>query len=218
MRSLDELTLVDDPAWPTVLQWIAGATVEVQVLEGTPEGRATTLHRLQVTTRSTLGALAWNTGGLLVDHGWLRVLGGGHEALPDLATASGMNGVQPPYVVAAYDVLGGEWAINGGALPGEPGRMAFFAPDTLAWEETDLGHSDFLAWALGGGMTDLYAELRWSAWAEESSAVALDQGIAVYPFLWSKQAKDDLDATARAAVPWSEIMQARDEMTRQRNL
>mgnify|MGYP006138941707 CR=1 FL=1 len=40
------------------------------------------LHRLQVTRRSTLGGLAADTGGLLVDHGWLRHLGGGSARLP----------------------------------------------------------------------------------------------------------------------------------------
>jgi hypothetical protein len=39
------------------------------------DGRRT-LEWLQVSTRSPLGAIALHTGGLLVDHGWLRVLGG----------------------------------------------------------------------------------------------------------------------------------------------
>jgi hypothetical protein len=37
---------------------------------------------LQVTSQSPLGAIALETGGLLVDHGWIRVLGGGSPRLP----------------------------------------------------------------------------------------------------------------------------------------
>ena len=34
------------------------------------------LSRLQVTARSMMGALALSSGGMLVDHGWVRLLGG----------------------------------------------------------------------------------------------------------------------------------------------
>jgi hypothetical protein len=36
-----------------------------------------------------LGAPAINSGGMLADHYWVRLLGGGSGHLPDLATASG---------------------------------------------------------------------------------------------------------------------------------
>jgi hypothetical protein len=36
----------------------------------------------QVTTRSPMGAVVYETGGLLIDHGWIRVLGSGHPRLP----------------------------------------------------------------------------------------------------------------------------------------
>ena len=36
------------------------------------------MFNVQVTTHSTLGALAYDTGGLFIDNGWLRLLGSGH--------------------------------------------------------------------------------------------------------------------------------------------
>src|SRR5437762_7116704 len=136
------------------------------------------LYRLQVTARSPLGALALNSGGLLVDHGWLRFLGGGHDGLPDLATANGLD-AEPPagppgLLEIGRDILGGRFAINGGALPGDMGKVCYFGPDTLRWEPLSLGHGDLIQWAITGGATAFYSELRWPGWEEEASAVPLD--------------------------------------------
>jgi hypothetical protein len=95
------------------------------------------LLALQVTARSTLGALALHTGGVVIDHGWLRLLGGGHGRLPSLATANGVtDGQQPPVLLIGFDVLGGRFAIDGGAATGNPVdvfwlvRAVFFAMTT----------------------------------------------------------------------------------------
>ncbi|WP_415004786.1 DUF2625 family protein [Aeromicrobium sp.] len=45
----------------------------------------------QVTTGSTLGALAYNCAGLLIDHGWLRILAGGTDRLVSRASANGLG-------------------------------------------------------------------------------------------------------------------------------
>ena len=64
-------------AWTLVQRWIARAANDVAVLPAARrEERRAVLEALGVTERSVLGALAVNTGGLTIDHGWLRVLGG----------------------------------------------------------------------------------------------------------------------------------------------
>ena len=63
-------------AWPLVKRWIDQATNEVTTLPADPAGGEKALQALEVTERSVLGALALHTGGLSIDHGWLRVLGG----------------------------------------------------------------------------------------------------------------------------------------------
>jgi hypothetical protein len=52
------------------------------VLPADPKKGEQALLAIQVTTRSPMGAIAYGSGGLLVDHGWIRVLGGGHARLP----------------------------------------------------------------------------------------------------------------------------------------
>jgi Protein of unknown function DUF2625 len=125
VRGLEALIQVDDPAWPALTDLFARSTVPVRVLPlGDPAAGPTTLYRLQVTARSFLGALALNCGGVLVDDGWVRLLGGGTtvggddaSGLPDLATANGLGDPEPARcapstLIVGFDVLGGTFAIN----------------------------------------------------------------------------------------------------------
>src|SRR4051812_49985681 len=81
-KSLQELLNTDEPAWPLVQSWLREATNPVEVLPPSDPARAEALVAVQVTTRSPMGAVVYETGGLLVDHGWLRLLGSGHPEPP----------------------------------------------------------------------------------------------------------------------------------------
>lgn len=110
LRSVDELAVDRDSAWPGLVERIGDALVPVRVHPALPQDGRRTLYRLQVTTRSTLGALAFHCGALEVDHGWVKVLGAGAAGLPDLATVNGLGEPtaesQPPaLLVVALDVL-----------------------------------------------------------------------------------------------------------------
>lgn len=109
------------------------------------------------------------------------------------------------------DVLGGVFALNGhdpaaAGRPGDPGQMTYFAPDTLAWEAMDMGHSGWVAWLLSGRLDTFYDGLRPPGWREEAAALSLSEGISVFPFLWTEEAHADLAATSRRAVPMREIL------------
>src|SRR5688572_8947530 len=87
---LDELVVGDQSAWEEVLSVVLESPHVVEVLpvdEGTP---ASCLRHLQVTTASWLGAVAYRSGGIVVDGGWLRVLGSGSTArrLIDIVAAN----------------------------------------------------------------------------------------------------------------------------------
>jgi Protein of unknown function DUF2625 len=136
IRPAQELAGVPDPAWPEWLELIRLAPVPTVVLPVDLQSGLEVLFRLQVTARSMMGALALNSGGMLVDHGWVRLLGGGSGDLPDLAAANGLGAPgssgPPPWLTVAFDVLGGRFAVNGGGLPGRPGEVCYRGPDTLA--------------------------------------------------------------------------------------
>lgn len=220
IRPLSELLDVADPAWPGLRQAIDEAAVPVSVLPVQRSTGESVLYRLQVTVRSVLGALALHSGSVLVDHGWLRLLGGGSRDLTDLATVNRLGdpaagrGV-PGSLVVGLDVLGGQFAINGGALPGAPGEVCYFAPDTLDWQSIGGGHLAFVTWALGGGLEEFYRDLRWPGWQSEVAELTPGQGLSVFPPLWSGEARRDVANTSRKAVPLTELVALHEHSARQ---
>ena len=200
MRPLNELINEIDPALPLVREWIAAAAIPCEVLA--PSSRSDeVLLALQVTTRSPMGAIAHGTGGLLLDGGWLRVLGGGHPRLPrDLA---GWNaGRADGFLLVADDAAGGFFALNGGALGDDPGMLYYRAPDSLGWEALELGYSDFLQAMLGGRIQEFYASLRWPGWQVDIKELGPDQCFAFYPFLWTQEGS--ASTSSRKAVDIAE--------------
>src|SRR6187551_78008 len=81
LRPLDELINRSDPGWPFVQQMIDSATNPVEVLPRDSSKIEEALYQTQVTTRSPMGAVIYTTGGILVDGGWIRILGSGHPRL-----------------------------------------------------------------------------------------------------------------------------------------
>lgn len=218
VRAVGELRDVDDPAWPHIAQALRGAASPVTIVEVEPARGAAVLYRLQVTARSSLGALALNCGGLIVDDGWLRLLGGGGDRLLDLAAANGLGDpmdrtTSPGSMLVALDALGGQFAIDGGDLQIGPGEVCYLAPDTLAWEGTGLLHGDFVVWALGTGLEEFYADLRWPGWRTEVASLTYDSGLSMYPPLCAEGPA--IGERARAPVALSELHGVLNELAAQ---
>ena len=185
MRLLAELIESADPALPVIRQWLAEATKPCELLSPS-DARGAVLVELQVTTRSPLGAIAYETGGVLVDHGWLRILGGGHPKLPR-NLADWNRGRSSGFCLVADDVAGGFFAINGGGLGDDARSMYYRAPDSLRWEALDMGYSDFVRWALCDSLSDFYRGLRWKGWEADARSAGGDQCFTFYPFLWTRE-------------------------------
>jgi hypothetical protein len=204
------LSAVENPAWPGIEQAVARAGVPVRVLPVSRSQGAEVLFRLQVSAASALGALALNCGGLLLDHGWLRLLGGGADALPDLAQGNGLGDPlqtrsAPPWLLVAFDVLGGQFAVDGGGLGIGAGEVCYRGPDTLRWVGLGAGHGSFVAAALSGALTDFYRSLRWAGWEREVAEVGLGEGLSLYPPPFSAEGAD-IAAVSRSPVPFSELL------------
>lgn len=212
-RTLKELTEVDEPAWPEVAAWFDSASVSVQQLGTDANRSAAVLERLQVTLRSTLGAQAFLTGGVFLDHKWLRLLGSGSAQLPlDIVSLTERLGFwpstdEPPTaVVFAVDVLGGVFAINWGAFGQEgAGNVFYFSPDELKWENLNHGHSAFVQLMLEGRIGLFYETLRWNGWETESEATRGDQAINFAPPLWAAESRPR-ESASRRALPLNEIL------------
>ncbi|GAB3880019.1 DUF2625 domain-containing protein [Kibdelosporangium lantanae] len=226
MRELSELVDVEDPAWPELTEKLARAAVAVDVMPGDPDQGRKCLLQLQVTARSWLGAVVLHTGGLWVDDGWLRIYGAGGGQMPGLAEVNRFPAeVAPGWfpadgLVVGHDVVGGVFVLNGrgSGRPGEPGQIVYFAPDSLSWEALGMGHGAWLDWVLAGRLEQFYAGLRWPGWREEVTELAPTDGMSVIPYLWSKEAHDNLAATSRKAVPMAELLSLNETMCAQLGL
>ena len=191
----------------------------VDVLPASDVRRADALVGTQVTTRSMLGSVVYETGGLLVDYGWLRILGSGHPRLDrpihewnQLRFEHEGNGTNRYYLIAD-DVVGGLYALNGGEFPGATGNVHYFAPDTLHWEDLSMGYADFISWALKGDLESYYASFRWPGWCTEVTMLQGSQSMLVYPFLWSEGSPTG--ERSRKPVPTEELIALQFEVRRQ---
>ena len=210
MKPLHELISRDDPGWPVVQRWAVEATNPLEILPPSDDAtRARALLDTQVTTRSPMGAIIYETGGIFVDHGWLRILGSGHPRLPrslpawNFKRSFSVLGQPPPFLLVADDVIGGFFAVDGGGLGLEHGKVCYFAPGTLAWESTHLGYSEFIVWCLRGDLAKYYEDVRWLGWQDEARAVRGDQALSIYPFL--SCAGPPISERSRRPVSISEI-------------
>jgi hypothetical protein len=216
VRPLEEL-LSDEPAWPLIQSWLAEATNDVEVLPAERAQGEDVLHRLQVTSHSTLGAVALETGGILVDRGWLRLLGSGSPRLQATLASWNKIGDAPEIeplewaLVVGFDAVGGFFAFNGGDLPGARGDICYFAPDTLAWEPLELGYTAFVEWTCTADLEGFYAELRWRGWQEELAGASADQGFHFWPMLFLNDGGALVDRSRRL-IPMRELWGLQQEL------
>lgn len=199
-----------DSSWPLVQQWISSAQNSVEVLKSDRKLGEAVLYQLRITSRSPMGAIALETGGIFFDHGWLRVLGSGSERMRgNLLSWNGIgngairNKLRNAYIVA-HDIVGGFFAINGGEFSGKRGEVFYLAPDTLRWESLQMSYSQFLYWSCFGNLGEFYQTSQWSSWENDVFAINGDQGISVYPFLWSNT-NTPIEARSRRIVPLIEL-------------
>lgn len=164
------------------------------------------LAALRITDNSLMGALILNTGGVVVDGGWLRILGSNSDrlgrSLRGWNDAIGLTG--KGLLLVADDALGGYFVLNGGALPGEPGGAYYFAPDTLEYEPLNCGHTALVQFLLGPALADFYKDQRWAGWQEMVATLDGDRCVFIHPPLWS--AGPPIEERHKGTVPLAEII------------
>ncbi|AKO45396.1 DUF2625 family protein [[Haemophilus] ducreyi] len=169
MKTLEQL-LSKQSAWLILRDWFAQTRNHYQILASYPENANQTLVSLQLSTHSLLGAIVYETGGIFIDYGWLRILGSGNEKLArglfdwNFGETFKQSGEQPGYLLIADDAVGGYFAINAGALGDNMGEIYYHHPIAKQWQSLKLTYSEFLGWALSDDLIDFYQDLRWQNW------------------------------------------------------
>ena len=206
IRPLKDLINTKDPGWPFVQDMIRKATNQVTVLPCDTARANAALLNTQVTTRSPMGAVIYNTGGILVDHGWIRILGSGSKqlerSLPDWNKGKSYRefGELPAYTLIADDAVGGFFAINGGGLGSDKGQTYYLSPDRLVWEPLHMTYTAFLGFCFNDSLSNFYAGLRWTNWQQDITSLATHQVFNFYPYLWTTAGKE-VNKNKRKKIP-----------------
>lgn len=184
MKPFEELINNDHFAFETLKEWLESAETDSELLPPSEANRRI-LYKTQASTASLLGALAYETGGLLIDNGWLRILGSGSKKLP--RTLVDLNCKDYGYLIFADDAAGGFYAINQGSLGKDIGNIYFLAPDYNEWDPLEIELEVFIKLVLSEDIEEFYEGLRWSTWKTDIKELKANECFGFYPFLWTEQ-------------------------------
>ena len=211
-KPLSELIKTSESAWTSYLElWIKESTNFVEVLPKDSLQADSILYKSQVATRSTMGSIVYETGGILIGHGWIRILGSGSERMKrnlmdwNVGKTYTNFGDQLPYLLIADDILGGFFAVNAGGLDSVGlGMVYYFAPDLLIWSNLNLSYSEFIQFCFFGDIKNFYTNLYWIDWEDEIKTISGDQGIHCFPYLCTIEGQD-INKVSRGIVPIEEL-------------
>lgn len=209
MKPFNELVDKSDTSWQLIQNWILEAKNKVKILPSNNHLAKDALYKTQVTTRSPMGAIIYQTGGILIENGWIRILGSGSEKfkrnLPDWNFGKSFEklGEQPSFLLIADDVIGGYFMINGGALGNDLGNIYYFSPENLEFEPLEINYSEFLLFCFNNDLNQFYQNVRWDNWQEDVGKISNDKVFSFYPFLWTEEGKD-INKISKKEVPIEE--------------
>lgn len=209
MKSVEELIIESDPGWTYVQNLIDSAKNTVEILPVDSTKSITALYNTQVTTRSPMGAIVYKTGGILIDKGWIRILGSGcdklNRSLPEWNKGKAFTefGEAPTFLLIADDAIGGFFLLNGGELGSDLGKVYYFAPDNLNFEPLGISYSEFLYFCFNNDLSEFYKGFRWENWKTDMTQLKGDEVFSFYPYLWSQEGKG-INTITRKEVPIEE--------------
>lgn len=213
LKKLEELIDTEESAWPILETLIKEATNKVTVLPKDQSRSEEELVKSQVSTKSSMGSVIYETGGILINDGQIRILGSGSDQLKRTLmewnrTKSYLkDGETPFFVLIADDPLGGFYAINGGGISNEQehlGKIFYFTQRRAQWANLSMGYSDFVNFCFKGDLSQIYSLMTWDGVEAEMKAVPGDSGLAFDPYPWTEEALD-LKPVKKTVVPIQEL-------------
>src|SRR6478735_7465486 len=136
IREVDDLTK-DNSGWDLVNEWVGSAKNKVILLPVFKSQAKENISKIQVTTKSPMGAIIYNSGGVVIEDGWIRIIGSGSDKMNrqfynwnlDAGIFRKENSFSSLFI--ADDIVGGYFVLNGGALGNDLGKIYYFSPDSL---------------------------------------------------------------------------------------
>jgi hypothetical protein len=98
--------------------------------------------------------------------------------------------------IVAYDVFGGLFASEK--------TIHYFSPDNLRWEDLGVNYEGFINWIINEDITEFYEPFLGNGMDDLISKVRTDEGIFIYPFLWTKEC--DMSTVFKKIVPFRDLL------------
>ena len=161
-----------------------------------------TLNNLNIDENSILGQVIINTGGIFIEN-YIRLFGSGDEKNSYNIYKYNLELKKYFYndmIIIGDDVFGGIFSLNK-----EKNTILYFAPDTLEWEDLEITYKDFIKYASSEKIDKFYKLYKWSTFQEDIKEIKFNEGILIYPFLWSNEC--NIEKAKKDIVPFSELLQ-----------
>ncbi|MEO8088575.1 MAG: DUF2625 family protein [Bacteroidota bacterium] len=181
--------------WERVTFIASHARNKVQILEKDSARSSNALMESQLSTNTLLGSIIYSCGGILIDEGWIRILGSGNSQLTrsvpewNKGKLAATRNDESFYLLVADDVLGGLFAIKAGSAEELEtiGQVFYYGPNSLTWQPTGLSYSSFISYCFSGNIKDFYSDFRWKGWQEDVRTIDCNTVISCYPMLWTRE-------------------------------
>lgn len=223
LHTLPELLTDDEPAWPIIQNMISKASNPVEVLPRDSSKAGRILVNSQFTLDYSMGAVIYYTGGILVDGGWVRILGSGSPKLTrdlpgwNLGKSIKNYGEQGRFYLVGDDAIGGFFALNWGGLDSaDQGKVYYLNPSLLQWESTGLPYTAWLQWCFDADFNAVYKGLRWKTWKSDIRELTGDQAFLFMPSL--SQKGTDIEKAVRTPIGEEQIIQYINSAIRQQGV
>lgn len=199
--------MLDKQLWDDIQKMFEESEASIECIPGNQTVGTNQVNELMVNYNSVLATIVYTTAGITVNK-CIRILGQGNDEIPSICEINEIRDGYPErikgFLIVATDIFGGMYAMNVTELNGKMGMMHYFAPDTLEWEPLDMKYAQFLSWAVDGNTEEFYESMKWSDWEKYADETRFDQGILIYPFLWSKEIK--IESATKKIVPFQELI------------
>lgn len=165
-----------------------------------------TLNNLNIDKNSMLGQVITNTSGIFIDN-YIRLFGNGSKDVSYNIYEYNLEFKKyfdDNMIIVADDVFGGLFSVTK-----EKNNILYFAPDTLQWENLEIDYKDFIKYISSEKIDEFYKSYKWSTFQEDIKDIKFNQGILIYPFLWSNEC--DIEKAKKSIVPFSELVQTNME-------
>lgn len=196
-KTVKELVDPSNGKWEMINRWIASSKTKVTVLSKESNRADSAILQCQLSTDNVLGAIVYNSGGLLIDDGWIRILGSGCKEMDrglhqwNKGKSKINSGELPNFVLVADDAIGGLFAINTGGIDEmHLNKVFYFGPNSLKWETIGLTYEQFVVFCMTQDVRDFYHDFKWKGWENEVQQLGPNQVVSAYPLLWTKDGKE----------------------------